>query len=74
MYPMLALSGLFVPVESLPPILQSVSRLLPLTYAVSLMRGIWHGESWSSHSVDVAVLTAMFLGFTAVSSRVFRWE
>lgn len=73
-YPMLGLSGLFAPVESLPPMLQAVSRALPLTYAVSLLRGIWHGEGWSSHVGDVAVLTLMFLVFTAISARVFRWE
>jgi ABC-2 type transport system permease protein len=74
MYPMLGLSGLFVPVESLPPMLQTVARALPLTYAVSLLRGIWHGEGWSSHVSDVAVLTLMFVVFTAVSAKVFRWE
>jgi len=73
-YPMLGISGLFVPVASLPPVLQAVARALPLTYAVSLLRGIWHGESWSAHLGEVAVLSAMFVGFTAVSARVFRWE
>jgi ABC-2 type transport system permease protein len=74
LYPMLGLSGLFVPVESLPPMLQTVARALPLTYAVSLLRGIWHGDGWSSHVGDVAMLTLMFLVFTAISARVFRWE
>jgi ABC-2 type transport system permease protein len=73
-YPMLGLSGLFVPVESLPPMLQAAARALPLTYAVSLLRGIWHGEAWSAHAGDVAVLSFMFLAVTAVSSKVFRWE
>jgi len=45
-YPMLGLSGLFVPIESLPPMLQMAARALPLTYAVSLLRGIWHGDGW----------------------------
>src|SRR5262249_40692221 len=49
LYPMLGLSGLFVPVESLPPMLQVVARALPLTYAVSLLRGIWRGDGWSAH-------------------------
>jgi ABC-2 type transport system permease protein len=74
LYPMLAISGMFVPVDALPPALQVVARALPLTYAVSLLRGIWHGEGWSAHIVDVAVLTLMFLAFTAVSAKVFRWE
>jgi ABC-2 type transport system permease protein len=74
LYPMLGLSGLFTPVESLPPALQAVARVVPFTYSVSLLRGIWHGEGWSAHTGDVVVLTLMFVAFTAVSARVFRWE
>ncbi len=74
LYPMLGLSGLFVPVEALPPGLQLVARGLPFTYAVNLLRGIWHGESWASHAGDVGVLALVFVVSAAVSARVFRWE
>jgi ABC-2 type transport system permease protein len=74
LYPMIGLSGLFVPIESLPPLLRALARVLPLTYAVSLLRGIWRGEGWSAHLGDVAVLTVTFLVLMAASSRVFRWE
>jgi ABC-2 type transport system permease protein len=74
LYPMLGLSGLFVPVESLPPLLQTIARALPLTYAVSLLRGIWRGDGWSGHVGDVAVLTLMFFIFLVASAKVFRWE
>ena len=74
LYPMLALSGLFVPVASMPPALQTTARLLPLTYATSLLTGIWSGDPWSAHLTDVAALAGFFLVFTAISSRVFRWE
>jgi ABC-2 type transport system permease protein len=74
LYPMLGVSGLFVPVASLPPMLQALARALPLTYAVSLLRGIWHGEGWSAHIGDVTVLSVMFLAFTTISAKVFRWE
>ena len=74
MYPMLALSGLLAPVESLPPLLQAVARMLPLTYAVSLLRGIWHGEGWLAHAGDAGVLVVMFIVFTVLAARVFRWE
>ena len=73
-YPMLGLSGLFFPVDALPPTLQAIARGLPLTYAVSLLRGIWHGEGWLAHAGDVAMLALMFMAFTAIGSRVFRWE
>ena len=74
LYPMLALCGLFVPVQSLPPALQAAARVLPLTYAVSLLQGIWKGEAWSAHTGDVAALVAVFAICTALSSKVFRWE
>src|SRR5579863_4570762 len=35
LYPMIALCGLFVPLESLPRVLQSAARVLPLTYSRS---------------------------------------
>jgi ABC-2 type transport system permease protein len=74
MYPMVALSGLFMPIDSMPPAMQTVARLMPLTYAVSLLRGIWNGDAWSMHTGDVAALVVAFLVCTALSSKVFRWE
>ena len=74
LYPMIALSGLFVPLSSLPPALNAVARLLPMTYVVSLLGGIWRGEGWSAHLGDVGALVIAFLVCTAISSRVFRWE
>src|SRR5262245_42981923 len=74
LYPMVAASGLFVPIASLPPSLRALSRVLPLTYAVSLLKGIWRGEPWSAHLIDITALVVVFLAFTVVASRVFRWE
>jgi ABC-2 type transport system permease protein len=74
LYPMVAISGLFAPVESLPSAARAIARALPVSYAVSLLRGIWSHEAWSSHAMDIAALAGFFLIFTAVSSRVFRWE
>jgi ABC-2 type transport system permease protein len=74
LYPMLALCGLFVPLESLPPALHTAARLVPLTYAVSLLQGIWKGEAWSAHIGDVAALVVVFAICTALSAKVFRWE
>jgi ABC-2 type transport system permease protein len=74
LYPMIAVSGLFVPVASLPPVLHAVARVLPLTYAVPLLQGIWKGDAWSAHLGDMAALAMVFLVCTALSAKVFRWE
>jgi len=74
LYPMIAVSGLFAPLDSMPPALRIVARLNPLTYAVSLLRGMWKGDAWSAHVVDIAALAVVFAVCIAISSRVFRWE
>ena len=74
LYPMLGLSGLFVPIDALPPMLQQAARVLPLTYAVSLLRGVWRGEGWSNHIGDVGALALTFVVCTVLSAKVFRWE
>jgi ABC-2 type transport system permease protein len=74
LYPMIGLCGLFVPLQAMPPAIQVVARVLPLTYAVSLMEGIGKGEAWSAHMGDVAALVVGFAICTALSARVFRWE
>ncbi len=74
LYPMLALCGLFAPLDSLPPTLHAAARLMPLTYAVSLLQGIWKGEAWSAHTGDVVALVVLFAICTALSAKVFRWE
>lgn len=74
LYPLVGLSGLFVPIEALPRVLQIVANLSPLTYMVSLLQGIWVGEPWMAHLSDVGALVLAFFLCTAISAKVFRWE
>ena len=74
LYPMIGLSGLFVPLADLPPVMRTVAHLMPLTYAVSLLEGVWVREPWSAHMGDLAGLAIVFLACTALSAKVFRWE
>jgi ABC-type multidrug transport system, permease component len=74
LYPMIALSGLFIPLASMPPAMRVVARTLPLTYSVSLLQGAWRGDPWSSHIGDIVVLVLVFLICVGLSAKVFRWE
>ena len=74
LYPMIVFSGLFFSVDSLPPVLRAIAHVLPLTFAVQLLQGIWVGDRWSAHMGDIAGLIAVFVVCTAVSAKVFRWE
>ncbi len=74
MYPMIGFSGLFVPLEALPPAMHIVARVLPLSYAVALLQGIWNGDAWSAHVGDIVALVVVFAACTALSAKVFCWE
>jgi ABC-2 type transport system permease protein len=74
LYPMLALSGLFYPIERLPQWLQRIAYLFPTTHAVALLQGVWDGSGWSAHWLNVAGLLVLFAVYTGLSTRVFRWE
>ena len=73
-YPMVPFSGLLFPVTLLSPPLQTLAAWLPLTYAVSLLQGIWRGDPWLAHADNVAALVVVFIVCTALSARFFRWE
>ena len=74
LYPMIGLSGLFVPIASYPPLLGALARAMPFTYVVSLLLGIWRGEGWAAHGGDIVALVITFVAGLLISSRVFRWE
>jgi ABC-2 type transport system permease protein len=74
LYPMLGLSGLFVPVSTYPERIAMVFRPLPMTHAVALLTGIWHGESWARHTGDILALVIAFAVCTLLSAVLFRWE
>jgi len=74
LYPMLAVSGLFMPLRSFSPTFRSIARVLPFTYAVSLLQGIWKGQPWSAHIGDIVALAFVFVFCIALSTKVFRWQ
>jgi ABC-2 type transport system permease protein len=74
LYPMVALSGLFFPVDRFPGALRALAYLLPTTHAVALLNGVWDGSGWGAHWVNVAALLVLFGVYTALSTKVFRWE
>jgi ABC-2 type transport system permease protein len=61
MYPMLILSGAAWPRELMPAGVQNVANFLPLTYVVNLLSGLWKGEAWGNHLLDVGVLLGLLV-------------
>ena len=54
--------------------LRAVSKFVPLTYAVSLLSGMWKGDAWAFHLGDLLALAIVFAICIALSTKVFRWE
>ena len=74
MYPMMFLSGAFFTVEIMPAVVQKVSAFMPLTYVVNLLSGLWFGEPWGAHLLDVGVLVGMLVLGIIISTKTFHWE
>ena len=73
-YPNLFLSGAAMPKEMFPDSVRLVSRMMPLTYVVDLLQGLWFGEAWSEQLTAVGVLAGMLIIGVVLSARTFRWE
>ncbi len=70
--PMMMLSGVFFPIEQLPPLWQHVSSALPLTHAVIIARPLLEGSTPPNVLQHIAALGAYALAGFYVSLVLFR--
>jgi len=73
-YPMIFLSGATLPLEILPEGVRRTAQVLPLTHVVTLLRGLWMGETWGDHLRETGILLALLIVGVLVSAKTFRWE
>jgi ABC-2 type transport system permease protein len=71
-FPMLFLSGSAFPRAMMPPGVQQVSSVFPMTHANELIGGLWLRAEWQW--LPVVVLTAVLLVAGGLAVRNFRWE
>jgi ABC-2 type transport system permease protein len=72
--PMAFLSGSFGPTESLPAVLEAVADVLPLTYFLDLVNGVYlDGDSLFADPTALAVVAAWGIAGLAVALRRFSW-
>jgi len=70
--PMVLLCGVFFPVDQLPPLLQNISSILPLTHAINLSRPLLNGVVPAHFMWHIAVLLGYALLGFYVSLVLFR--
>jgi ABC-2 type transport system permease protein len=69
-FPLVFISGVFLPVEELPTWGRAISSVSPLTYFIDLARYSTTGISYYSVSIDLAVLALFTLAFLLVSIKL----
>lgn len=70
--PQLLLCGLLVPRDQMPPFLEAVSDLLPLSYAVDAMQHIARSTTTGDVWKDIAIVAAFAVGGLALGAATLR--
>lgn len=71
--PQVFVSGLFIPVDQLPMVLQWVSKFLPLTYGVEGIRALMlNGQSLLDIGNDIGILAAYAAGLLLLAALTLR--
>jgi ABC-2 type transport system permease protein len=72
-FPMLFLSGALFPIQQMPAVMQGISKVLPLTYAVDALRKcIVLGTGISGMMGDIWVMLGFGIVFTVIAIPVFN--
>jgi ABC-2 type transport system permease protein len=73
-YVTLMLGGIYYPIEVLPDWLQTISKLLPITYAINAMRqALLNGAGWDMLRPNLLILLAFSLVLAPLALLVFRY-
>jgi ABC-2 type transport system permease protein len=71
-FPLMFFSGLWLPIASMPAVLQHVSHATPLGAAVQALTDTWAGHF--PHPLQLITLAVYAVVLPALAARSFRWE
>src|SRR6266516_6665563 len=71
-YPMLAVSGMILPLSSMPRPWALLGNVLPMSHAVALLRGAWVGESWLVLLPHLGALALTIVSCLVLTTAVYR--
>ncbi len=73
--PMAFLSGSFIPLDSAPSWIRTISTVLPLTHANNgMLDTMVRGESWTVGLPQIGILLGFAVVITAIATRFFQWD
>ena len=73
-FPMLIFSGATLPYEVMPPSLQTVADIMPLTQGIKLLKAMSLGLPAGDVLLPIIVMVSITVICTGVSIHCFRWE
>ena len=73
-FPMIFLTGATIPLELMPDYMVRISKLLPVSYVVSLQKGIWLGGGLADYRADILILLSILIAGIVISVFTFKWE
>jgi ABC-2 type transport system permease protein len=71
-FPLIFISGIFIPIESLPGLGQTVAYLSPLTYANDIIESAFSRDTYFIPLVNVAMLCVFILIFQVVANQLYK--
>ncbi|HZK30991.1 MAG TPA: ABC transporter permease [Methanoregula sp.] len=70
--PLIFISGVFIPIESIPSIGQGAAYFSPLTYGNDLIQSAYHGHTHFNPLIDIAMLCVFILIFQVFANQLYR--
>lgn len=71
---MLFLSGATIPIEIFPKNMLSITKFIPLTYVVRVLKGIWLANPLGDYVKEIIIVFIILVVCSVVSIKVFKWE
>jgi ABC-2 type transport system permease protein len=70
--PVFFLSGALFPLQGLPPVMEAITKLDPLSYGIDGLRGVLIGTSNYSIATDFSILVAITLAMMVNGAYLFE--
>jgi ABC-2 type transport system permease protein len=71
-FPLIFISGVFIPLAVLPAFGQMIAYVSPLTYANDLIQGGYYGKTVLNPFIDLAMLIVFILIFQLVANYLYK--
>lgn len=73
-FPILIFSGATIPFEAMPPVIQKIVSVFPLTQGMGLMKAVFLGLPDQNWWISATVMTVVTVVCTVVAATLFKWE